>query len=213
MTGNVYQFGDRVTHEQRPEWGVGSVVKVEEALINGERAQRVSIRFPNAGLKSIIATQAALRRVEANGESHLNGESHQNGSRFEQWERMDQSEWLSPLAQRKIREVMTAIPESCTDAFNSFRKRFTNTVRLYKYDKSGRGLIDWAIAQSGLDDPLSRFTRQELEQLFDRWVTERDRHLGKLLQSAHNEKAVVREVLREAPPAAQQAARRLTTPR
>lgn len=213
MSNHIYQFGDKVLHTKRPEWGIGSVSKVEESLINGERAQRLTIRFPNAGLKTIVAATGNglspdLKKIEDNSQAHVNGEATPSDSSVEQWMRMSQSEWLNPLAQRKIREAMTRVPEDCTDAFISLRRRLTNTFALYKFDKSGRGLIDWAVAQSGLDDPLSRFTRQELEQLFDRWASEREAHLAKLLHSTHDDKALLREALAEAPRSAQAAVKK-----
>lgn len=214
MLNQNYQYGDKVLHTNRPEWGVGSVTKVEESLINGERAQRLTIRFPNAGLKSIIASAndgagAELRKVEDHTQGHLNGVSDAStDTSVEQWMQMSQSDWLSPLAQRKVREMMNRIPEECTDAFISLRKRLANTLALYRFDKSGRGLIDWAVAQSSIDDPLTRFSRQELEQLFDRWATERDTHLSRLLHATHDDKTLLREALTGAPKAAQDAVRK-----
>ena len=73
--------------------------------------------------------------------------------------------------------------------------------------------MDWAVAQTGLDDPLSRFTRHELEQHFDRWAYEREQHLSKLLQEARLEPATVNNALKNALPSAQSAVRKLTTPR
>ncbi len=217
MSDETFQFGDKVLHNARPEWGAGSVVKVEEAIINGERAQRLSIRFPNAGLKCLIAGKssgAELKKVKEEDNGHatslngLSGVAPSGTSRLEQWEQMSRTEWLSPLAQRKIKEVMTSVPEECTDAFIPLPKRLANTLRLYKYDKSGKGLIDWAVSQSGLNDPLTRFTRTELEQLFDRWGTLRDLHLAKLLDAGREETAMLREVLQAAPPAAVQHVRK-----
>ena len=73
-----------------------------------------------------------------------------------------------------------------------------------------RSLIDWAVAQSGLDDPLSRFTRHELEVLFDQWATRRAEQLQKLLTQARGDQQLVARLVAAAPPAAQQSVRRLT---
>ena len=65
----------------------------------------------------------------------------------------------------------------------------------------------------GLGDPLSRFTRQELEELYRSWAFERDAHLGRLLsdQEFRSNPAVLNELLPKAPPTAQAAARRAMT--
>jgi hypothetical protein len=69
--------------------------------------------------------------------------------------------------------------------------------------------VDWAVAQTGLDDPLSRFSRQELEQHFSRYVTERDAHLGRLLAETRNDMPTINAALENTPPAALDAARRI----
>jgi hypothetical protein len=117
------------------------------------------------------------------------------------------------VADRKVKESMITLPQDVRDPFNSLAKRLEMTMGLFRFDRSGRGLMDWAVAQTGLNDPLSRFTRHELEQFFDRWVFERDQHLAKLLQEARTEMATVAEAVKKAPPAAQHAVRRLTTAR
>lgn len=202
-----FEFGDRVRHAKRPEWGVGSVIRTEETSINGTPAQRVAIRFPNAGLKRLVSTQAELEKVQADHTDEAALESS-SGSRLEAWDKMEQSEWLGPLARRKIEETMISLPESSCDPFASLDRQLSATLHLYRFDRSGRGLIDWAVAQSGLKDPLSRFTRQELEQLFDRWALNRDAHLGRLLASARYESGVVDNAVRSAPPHAKEAVRR-----
>ena len=80
---------------------------------------------------------------------------------------------MAPLASRKLQEVMLAIPERCRDPFRSVESRIQSALELYRYDNGGRGLVDWAVAQTGLDDPLSRFNRHELEAHFSRWSSER----------------------------------------
>ena len=47
MPKEIFEFGDRVRLQRRPEWGIGSVVKVEAAMLNGTRSQSVSVRFAN----------------------------------------------------------------------------------------------------------------------------------------------------------------------
>ena len=172
----TFKYGDRIRHLKRPEWGVGSVMKVEDVRTNGVAVQSLTVRFPSHGIKRLTseAQVEAISSTDANGvEPPLHGS---NGAAAA-WKQIDDGDWLAPVAQRKIQEVMTALPEEASDPFNSITQRLIFTLNLYRFDKSGRGLIDWAVAQCGLDDPLSRFSRQDLEQLFDRWMTVREAHL------------------------------------
>ena len=63
--------------------------------------------------------------------------------------------------------------------------------------------------QSRLNDPLSRFSRHELEFLYDRWEKIRDAHLQKLLLEAKTISGLAAPLIAKAPRSAQDAARRL----
>lgn len=206
MTQTKFQFGDSVRHARRPEWGIGAIVKVENIASNGDASQRLSIRFSNAGLKKLNTEKAELEIV--NSENGSTSDSQFDSIR--ELDRMSESEWLAPLAQKKIKEIMVSLPWQAQDVFNSLHSRIDFTLGLYRFDRSGRGLIDWAVAQSGLDDPLSRFNRHVLEELFDRWVHERDACLGKLLVEAKKQPAMLESLLVDVLPAARDAVRRLS---
>lgn len=214
MPEHRFEFGDSVRHVKRPEWGVGSVIKTEDTALAGEPLQRITVKFPNAGLKRLVSAHALLQRVEKKAAAALDAGLDASSTpdelsdRLAFWDRMS-GDWLSPLARRKIQEFMTSLPEELRDPFNSLRKRLVATLNLYRFDRSGRGLVDWAVAQSGLSDPLTRFSRQELEQYFERWARERDQHLERLMQQARQEPAMVREVIGTAPPAARNILRRV----
>ncbi len=209
MSDRQFSSGDRVRHANRPEWGIGTVLKAEQLPANGHAAQRLSIRFPNAGIKTLVTGHAELERIEDKADPF----SGFGSPTVHDWVKLNGNDWLAPMAQRKIEEALLSLPQDVRDPFNSLQKRLTLTLGLYRFDRSGRGIIDWAVAQTGLDDPLSRFTRQELEQRFERWTHERDNHLAKLLQEVRNEPAILAAALKNAPPAAQQAVRRLTAAR
>jgi hypothetical protein len=209
MSSESFAFGDRVRHVRRPEWGVGTITKSEDIGLNGQRTPRLTIRFPNAGSKTILTDHAELEKYTGNGDPLGNAE----GRGVAAWDAMQGSDWLASVADRKVKESMITLAQDVRDPFNSLAKRLELTMGLFRFDRSGRGLMDWAVAQSGLNDPLSRFTRHELEQFFDRWSHERDQHLAKLLQEARTEMATVNEAVKKAPPAAQHAVRRLTTVR
>ncbi|MHC4415528.1 MAG: DUF3553 domain-containing protein [Planctomycetota bacterium] len=207
MSKRKFESGDRVRHVRRPEWGIGSVIKTEESSAGGTLGQRVSVRFPNGGLKTVSTAHADLELV--NGP----GEPDEAEASFAGWEKMNDAGWLGPLARRKVEEVMVSLPPEVRDPFDSLRKRLVASLDLYRFEPTGRSLIDWAIAQTGLTDPLSRFTRHELEQLFEPWAAERDNHLLRLLKEAKSELDLIRELVGSAPRAGQEAVRRLTATR
>lgn len=209
MSQRKFQFGDRVRHVRRPEWGIGSIVKIEPMALNNQPAQRLSVRFFNAGLKTLVEANAELELVTADASNVVMDQAHP----VNEWENLSEEDWLEPLARRKVEEAMTRLPPEIRDPFNSLRKRLVLCLDLYRFENTGRSLIDWAVAQTGLDDPLSRFTRPELEQLFEPWSSQRQQHLGRLLNQAKSELGLVRELVASATPAAQQAVRRITVER
>lgn len=226
--------GMKVRHERRPEWGIGTISRVEHA--SNATSQRLTIRFPNIGIKKLVARHAELTVVE-NGQataspsrtaaSASNGHGRQTSTKtvakpaasnnavadldappMDVWRQIDNDDWLSPVARQKVEALMTSLPLDVRDPFNGLARRLRLTLDLYRFDRSSSGLVNWAVAQSGLDDPLSRFTRQELEQLFDRWSTARDQHLKRVLDEARAEPDSVRAAVKDAPPAARQAVQR-----
>ncbi len=210
MSDRKFEYGDRVRHATRPEWGIGLVVKTELLSANGRQAQRLAVRFPNDGLKTISTAHAELELVtEDVAVVASDGEVSPLGG----WDKMEDSEWLGEVAQRKVREVMVGLSESVRDPFRPVEERLRACLDLFRFERTGRGLVEWAVAQSGLDDPLSRFTRHELEVLFDQWASNRQQHLQHLFSQAHSDQQLVSRLLADAPPAAQACVRRLTTGR
>jgi hypothetical protein len=173
-------FGDRIRHLDKPEWGIGTVTRVEATVANGSPDWRVGVRFPNAGLKNMIASAAPLERVEDDEPVGAPG-----AAAMADLDRHAGDELLGPMAEKKLREAMAVLPERVTDPFRSIEQRVELTLELYRFDTSGRALMDWAVAQTALDDPLSKFNRHELEQFFERWALERDRNLVRLLKEGH----------------------------
>lgn len=204
-TGRKLEFGDRVRHAKRLEWGIGTVVRAEEVTSAGRLSQRVTVRFPNGGLKTLNTTHAQLEIVDGQAQTDITHDA----PTVADLDRMSQSGWLSPVAERKINEIMTSLPLDVRDPFNSLKKRLSLALGLYRYERSGRGLIDWAIAQTGLDDPLTRFNRHELEVHFDRWAAERDELLARLLQEARGEPSVLNGIIDSAPPAGRKAVQKI----
>jgi hypothetical protein len=208
MSEMQFEFGDRVRHAMRPEWGIGSIVKAEREQKNGDAAQRLTIRFPGAGVKVISTSHARLERVVGeDDDNHQQRDDHAVEIK-KVWERMDHAEWLGAVNQRRVEEVMLSLPEESCDPFIGLEARLTHTAALYRFDSSGRGLIDWAVAQTGLDDPMTRFNRHELEQYYERWSREREAQLRKLLAEAGADDAMIQRVRAKAPSEAAELMRR-----
>ncbi len=209
MSTRKFEFGDRVRHTKRPEWGIGSIVKTEHLSVNGQDAQRVAVRFPNAGLKTISTAHAELEVMT----DAIAGPPDVDEHPLAGWDKMSESDWLGEVAQRKVHEAMVSLSEAVRDPFNSLSHRLRACLDLFRFDRTGASLLDWAVAQSGLDDPLSRFTRHELEVFFDQWAGNRTEHLQLLLGQARGDRQLVEKLVAAANPAARESVRRLTVER
>lgn len=190
-----WKLGDRVYHAQRPEWGAGEVRSADTVLESGKRCQRLTIRFERAGVKTLSTAFAELR--PASEMPVLDADAPpailDNG-----------------LGAAVTAEKMIALPEPAVDPFKSRRARLEYTLSLFRFTGGGASLVDWAAMQSGLSDPLSRFSRHELEQFFERFRQNLDAHARKLVGDLKREDpAAIGEVAQSAPAASQQALRRL----
>lgn len=202
MSVHEFNYGDRVVHTGMPEWGVGVVTSAQPARQDGKPCQRLTIRFERAGLKTLSTALATLRQADTQGPV------------IDQALALSNDDWLGGAGQKQVVEIMTRLPENATDPFSSFAARLKATLALYRYGPTGAPLIDWAAAQSGLKDPLSKFSRQDLEEFFRRFQVSRDQHLKKLVLDAKRTDpqgvaAAVAQALTTATPAARDALRRI----
>ena len=209
MSTRKFEYGDRVRHTRRPEWGIGSIIKAEHLSVNGQDAQRVAVRFPNAGLKTISTAHAELEVMT----DAIAGPPDVDEHPLAGWDKMSESDWLGEVAQRKVHEAMVSLSEAVRDPFNSLQHRLGACLDLFRFERTGASLLDWAVGQSGLDDPLSRFTRHELEVFFDQWAGNRTEHLQLLLGQARGDRQLVEKLVAAANPAARESVRRLTVER
>jgi hypothetical protein len=221
-TPPLLSAGDKVRHRLRPEWGIGSVTKTELLTRQGTRDQRLWIRFANAGLKTMLRSVADLEALDAAAATTSAAPSA--GASIAETlvarEAVHEGGWLGAIAKRRPEDAMVGLPASASDPFLPFGKRVEIVLGLYRFQPTGGKLIDWAVAQSGLDDPLARFNRHELEAFFERWTFERDLALVRLAQEARLSGESAAELDRRvaaAPsnlqPAIQRALRRVTAGR
>lgn len=213
-----FKAGDRVRHDKRPEWGTGLVQRVESMQVAGQPAQRLVIRFANGGLKTISSVGGAITPLEV-AAGHLNGASGSGGVGIPESDTLLNREsegetgWLAAISKQKPESAMVDLPIEATDPFLPRESRLKATLELFRFQPTGRSLVDWAVARSGLDDPLSRFTRHELEQFFERWSFLRNKHLAKLVEELKHEPAALEAAMRHAPPAARRAVLQLNARR
>lgn len=201
MPSKEWSFGDRVIHAKRPEWGAGVITAAQGTVQDGTPCQRLTIRFDRAGVKTISTAVAELIPATDTALSALNGHAAA--------EAIQDQEWQARLSGGSTEEAMTKLPEAASDPFSSLEARLKTTLALYRFTDSGGSLLDWAAAQSGLKDPLSHFSRHDLERLFQRFAFARDEHLKKLAQEMRKRDAAgLTVILRAAPPTAHQALRR-----
>lgn len=212
MPVTVLKQGDKVRHPKRPEWGIGEVTRIEMITRDGQPDQRAWVRFPSVGLKTLLVSVAAPEAVGAGDAIDIATRLHEQTTLVDVEARREGG-WLGEIAKQRPEEVMSSLPPRATDPFLSAIKRMENTLSLYRFGPSGAGLIDWAVAQSGLDDPLSRFNRHELEQFYQRWRFELDAHTGRLLQELRRDRQVIDPLLARAPAGAAAAIKRIQSSR
>lgn len=200
-TGPEFKFGDQVVHAQRPEWGVGTVTGASRTTLNGEPCQRLALRFERAGLKNLTVPPADIVPAD-------------DVERPAQRAAAQPADWLDEVDQRDLPKAMAELPESCRDPFASHESRLRATLDQYRFSKEGGSLLDWAAAQTGLSDPMTRFNRHELEQFFDRYAYNRDQHLKKLVaESRRTDPGLAGRLAQDAPRAARSALSRVDAAR
>ena len=64
MTATAFKMGDKVRSTKRPEWGVGSIMKIEAITFQGKSDQSIYVRFAAVGVKTLLASAADLIAAE-----------------------------------------------------------------------------------------------------------------------------------------------------
>ena len=174
MSDQIPQFspGDRVMHALRPEWGAGDVRSAEVMAHQGKAGQRLTIRFTNHGQVTVhTATARIVPAEQAAQPAPAMAATAEPGG------------WLGALEGGNTTDALTEIPEAASDPFRSTGARLQTTLDLYRFDESARLLIDWAVAQTGMRDPLTEFSREQLEQAFQVFSQRREVHLLELVRT------------------------------
>ncbi len=189
----TYRPGDRVRHEAKPEWGVGTVEEVQPVTQDGRPCQRLVVNFAHRGRTTVNTLFARITPLGGNG----HGQDHADAPADR---RSSGGGWLQQLEGKSGDEALTDLPEATRDPFSSPARRLKATLDLYRFTDEPRSLLDWAVAQTGEDDPLSHRNRHELEQAFEQYKRVRDQHLLSLLRTV--DEGTLQAVAAEAPEAA-----------
>lgn len=229
--------GDTVRHPRRPEWGLGTVRSIQAiAQPDGTRAQRLTVDFANQGRKMINTAIAPLVRdgkaapvaaakkpssrrntpdaplpsasrtkaaagiadpAPGNAPGSVSDDSGGGGSG-----------WLDAMDPDGAKGgELWELPDALSDPFADLPQRLKATLETYRFSTEPRSLMEWATAQTGLDDPLSKYTRSELEHAFPRFARDRDAHLKDIIRQLKRENnyAALKDAGRGLFPAAQSA--------
>lgn len=186
---NLFQPGDRVCHSAKPQWGLGRVERADRVSHEGQEAQKLVVTFPNHGRVTLHTGFAPLR---------LAGDTSTQSK---------EATMTTTLAVPNILQSLKALPEPATDLLRSLAGQLGATLELYRHTTEPRALLDWAVAQTGLDDPLSHLNRHELEQAFGAFAVNRDKHLRDLLRALRKDgqRDVIDQAARHPNPAARAA--------
>lgn len=174
-----FQRGDRVVHPRKPEWGDGVVREARAIHHEGQSAQRLTVQFTNRGRAVINTAVAPLRPTDGSDDVERDKDREMSTHTSTR-----QGGWIESL-ERSVSgngHELWSLPEDMTDPFASLQQRLLATLNSYRFSTQPRKLIDWAVMQTGLNDPLSRYTRPELEQAFPGFARNRDQHLKTLVK-------------------------------
>lgn len=192
----MFKRGDVVVHPRRPEWGDGVVDQATNLPDEGPNAQRLIIVFANQGRvtlntsaiqlqpKGTASDMTTARTNDPLTGRSANGSSGPTVTAGKGWLDQMASVAKDSLGGKKEHELWR-LPEPMTDPFLSVEKRLDATLDSYRFGNDPRNprlLLEWAIGQTGLNDPLSKYTRHELEQAFPRFIRDRDNHLFSLVR-------------------------------
>lgn len=158
---NAQLVGCKVCNPARPEWGVGTVLRVQSTTVGGRTVQRVSVQFAT-GHRQLVAPPARLVEPQVQ----------------DQPER--EAGWLTQLAGQAPDDRLVQLPASVRDVLGTPAQRIVALGPMYDYDEQPTSLSAWARRQAEVADPLSLWSRDELLVAFRRFCIERDTHLRML---------------------------------
>lgn len=194
-----FKSGDHVVHPRRREWGQGVVEQAININHQGQSAQRLVVQFRNKGRVTVNTAVAPLAAADAATATLTAPEPEPTPMETAAANDDSANGWLNSLSTQPRQTALWKLPETMTDPFATAKRRLLATLESCRFDdapSNPRSMLEWAMNQTGLDDPLSQFTRSEIEQAWPRFKRDRDNHLKELVSQLKrkNENETLREV-------------------
>ncbi|MBK9118676.1 MAG: DUF3553 domain-containing protein [Phycisphaerales bacterium] len=145
--------GTRVVNPVRPEWGAGTVLRVQAVDLGGQPAHRVSVQFAT-GHRTMMVPPGRLMLPTA--------------------EPTRAAGWLDQLGKSTLDHQLRALPERVREFLGTSAQRLVVLAPLYECDGSATALLRWARSQTGVADPLTIWSRDELREAFAAFQRQRD---------------------------------------
>jgi hypothetical protein len=173
--------GRQVCNPARPEWGPGTVLRVQRTTVNGKIQHRVSVQFAS-GHRLLRVPPARLTLPGAKPEREQG--------------------WLAAAAGTDLTGRLRALPSFVREFLGTPRQRLLMLAPLYAPTNDPADLVKWARGQTGVPDPLSLWSRDELQSAFAEYCARRDQYVrgvAREIRAALGPDAVAR-ALREIDP-------------
>ncbi len=145
--------GQKVCNPARPDWGTGTVLRVQSTTANGQPLHRVSVQFAT-GHRMLIVPPARLS-LPTTGPQRDAG-------------------WLATASGTTLDHRLRQLPESVSQFLGTPGGRLRAVAPLYAWTDDPPSLIKWARTQAQVPDPLSLWSRDELLVAFADFCRERD---------------------------------------
>lgn len=176
-------IGAKVVNEARPDWGVGTILRVEHALSGGDGPLRVTVQF---AVGSRVVQVPPARLTPPGGPVQRD------------------AGWLDKLAGKTLDDALRAIPEEIAMHLGRPADKLGLLAGLYELSDDPAALLRWARRQTGVGDPLEHWTRDELAAAYTDFSRARDDMLRETVLRIRRSDGPsgVDAVLADTPPAA-----------
>ncbi|MBL8880266.1 MAG: DUF3553 domain-containing protein [Phycisphaerales bacterium] len=185
--------GATVANAARPDWGVGTILRIEQTRPSGDGPLRVTVQFA-VGSRVVQVPPAVLAPPRQAAQRDAG--------------------WLDKLAGKTLDDALRAIPEDIAMHLGLPSEKLRLIARLYAFDDDPAAIQRWAMRQSGVGDPLQHWTRDELAAAFAGFCRARDEMLretaGRIRRS--DGAPAIDTALADVPPRAAERMRAVITP-
>lgn len=152
-------LGATVRNPARPEWGDGRVVAIQPVAGSAPPAFRVTVQF-HVGRKTMVVPPGRLIAPPD--------------------EQRAPAGWIDKLSGNTIDDRLQRLPDDVLRAFGTPRQRLDAVLPWYAFSEAPEDLLRWARKLTGMPDPLTHWSRDELTRAFETFTRERDAHLRSL---------------------------------